>query len=132
MPGVVVLLEAERLATDGLVDIGELSSEDGEFFRGAVVSGGERRCEFVTEKPEAIGAEKAAAEEVEERLEDDFFADAEDARVAGGVGGGDAAPVDELAAVLPTSRTSSAGAATARSAGWQSGTSTRRRTSSCP
>ena len=44
-------------------------------------------------------SEEAAAEEIEERLEDDLFADAENAWVSGGVGGGDAAAVDELAAV---------------------------------
>jgi hypothetical protein len=58
-----------------------------------------REAESSSWRAEPVGAEEASPEEVDERVEDHLFADAEYAWVAGGVGGCESAFVDELAAV---------------------------------
>jgi hypothetical protein len=70
-----------RPSAHRLVDVGEPSCECGQFRRLGVAAVAERSGELVAKKEEAAGAEQAAAQEVEERFEDDRFADADDPRM---------------------------------------------------
>lgn len=92
-----MFFEAECLPVDGALVVAELPRECGGEGFVVVPAVGDGVREFVAEEPETVGSEEAAAEEVEEWIEDRVLFDSEHAWVSGGVG--DAALVDVLAAV---------------------------------
>ena len=99
MGGIVVLFEAERLAVERAIDVGQLASAPGDlrFVLLPAASGG--TGEFFMEMLEPSRTEEAGRQDVEQFTEDVVLLDAEHAWMSGCLGGGEAMAVDELAAV---------------------------------